>query len=339
MNLGKNVVVYSCDDGYAGILGISMVSLLEHNKNLTVFILSYDIQEKNRELLVKTAWKYGVECIFLNVHELCSRNFPSSGRWPPIAFVRLFMAYILPGSIKKALYLDCDTLVVRNIEDLFEIDMDGYVFKGVQDCVSGQYKKNVGLNIWEPYVNGGVLLVDIAALRRFDTEGAVTQFFNQYSRRMTYADQDVLNGVFRGKIGTLPAEYNVMTVILNWNYREICRLRKPISYYSENAIIYSRENPAIIHFTQNLWTIRPWYQNSNHPMAAEFQKYKDISPWKDKKSPFFEAKGGRSKQIAVLKKLPRAVFVLIAGFAHAVCYPMLVRSRAEIFGRHKYVVG
>ena len=40
MNLGKNVVVYSCDDGYAGILGISMVSLLEHNKNLTVFILS-----------------------------------------------------------------------------------------------------------------------------------------------------------------------------------------------------------------------------------------------------------------------------------------------------------
>ena len=106
MNLGKNVVVYSCDDGYAGILGISMVSLLEHNKNLTVFILSYDIQEKNRELLVKTAWKYGVECIFLNVHELCSRNFPSSGRWPPIAFVRLFMAYILPGSIKKALYLD-----------------------------------------------------------------------------------------------------------------------------------------------------------------------------------------------------------------------------------------
>ena len=74
-------------------------------------------------------------------------------------------------------------------------------------------------------------------------------------------------------------------------------------------------------------------------MAAEFQKYKDISPWKDKKSPFFEAKGGRSKQIAVLKKLPRAVFVLIAGFAHAVCYPMLVRLRAEIFGRHKYVVG
>ena len=55
--------------------------------------------------------------------------------------------------------------------------------------------------------------MDIAALRRFDTEGAVTQFFNQYSRRMTYADQDVLNGVFRGKIGTLPAEYNVMTVI------------------------------------------------------------------------------------------------------------------------------
>ncbi|OUQ16218.1 hypothetical protein B5E84_12645 [Lachnoclostridium sp. An14] len=338
MNLEKNVVVYSCDDGYVWILGISLISLLENNKDLTIFILGYDIQEKNKELLIKIAAEYDVECIVLNVYELCNRNFSVSGRWPSIAFVRLFMADILPEYIQKVLYLDCDTLVMQNITALFEMNMEGYVFRGVQDCISRQYKKNIGLNTWETYVNGGVLLVDLAALREFNTERAVKRFFNQYSRRMTYADQDVLNGVFRGMIGILPPEYNVMTVILNWSYQEIYRLRKPTSYYSEKAIAYSKEKPAIVHFTQNLCTIRPWYQNSNHPMANQFQKYKDISPWKDEVPPFFNDKGIENKQIKILKKLPRTVFVSIVGFFHAICYPFFIRLRAEIFGRNKYAM-
>ena len=113
-------IIYASNDGYAGHLAASLYSLLDHNRNIPrmdIYILSVGMSEAYLERLAGVAGKF---CRSLHVAELGNlrerfdyavdtRGFDIS------AMGRLFAPKVLPDSVRKALYLDCDTIVNGSI--------------------------------------------------------------------------------------------------------------------------------------------------------------------------------------------------------------------------------
>lgn len=58
---------------------------------------------------------------------------------------------------------------------------------------------------------------------------------------ISYADQDILNGMFKGKFGIMPPEYDVMTQMCAYTYDQILQYRCPSAYYSKEEVEYAQQ--------------------------------------------------------------------------------------------------
>lgn len=324
-------VMYTCDNNYIWLMGISTISLFENNQSLeelNVYLLGEDISQENKEELKKIGEKYKREVEVIDVPKL---NIPPSlvsARWPLSAFTRLFSGLILPTDVEKVLYLDCDTIINGDISELENVQFDGNIAMGVKDCISGTYKKNVGLDKNSPYINAGVILFDINAIRKVDINEKIEAYMNKYVKFINYADQDILNGMFKGKIGALNPKFDVMTIDATHTYEEIQQLRRPTNFYKKDELMEAVKKPVIIHYTTNMTVVRPWFSNTDHPFANEFKKYMDKSVWKDKKRGIAVFKSKEEKIIGLIMKLPKSVAYNLLGFIHAKLKPMYIKVRA-----------
>lgn len=293
---------------------------------LEVYLLGENICEQNKRFLESIAEKYG--CLLHLIDSPDLKNDLSdviSRRWPLSAYIRLFAGELLPECVDRILYIDCDTIINRKLDILDEIDMGSRLFFGVKDCVSGSYKKNIGLGKNDIYINAGVLLMNLEELRKIPMGQKMRSFIETYRARITYADQDILNGIFSDRIGYLPLSCNVMTIVAEYSYKELCILRKPTDFYTEEEMIAAVRDPVIIHYTTNMRTVRPWYSNTNHPYADLFDKYRKLSPWSGRKLQIMRFGSIGSQMIGLLEKLPRRVSFPVLGFVHAFVRPFAVR--------------
>lgn len=324
-------VMYTCDNNYVWLMGISTISLFENNadiEELKVYLLGENISQENKEKLRNIGNKYGREVEIIDVPQI---NIPPSlvsARWPLSAFTRLFSGVILPVEIKTILYLDCDTIVAGSISKLENVELNGNIAMGVKDCISGTYKKNIGLERNSPYINAGVILFNIEALRKVDICEKIEAYMSRYIKLIHYADQDILNGMFKGKIGELSPEYDVMTIDIVHTYDEIKKLRRPTNFYLKEELDNAKSNPLIIHYTTNMRVVRPWFSNTDHPFANEFKKYMDKSVWSEKQLEIATFGSKEAKLISAILKLPKFLSYSILGFIHAELRPRYIKMRA-----------
>lgn len=314
-------------------MGISAVSLFENNKHikeLTIYLLGEKICGKNKDILKIIADKYKRKIIIIDVPKIDIPQSLVSSRWPLSAFTRLYAGQLLPESINKILYLDCDTIVKGNIEDLELIKLDSNLFWGTKDCIGSIYKKNIGLKKNCAYINAGVLLINLKELRKVDIKYVIDRYMSQFQRSVNYADQDILNGVFWNRIGTLKPEYDVMTINAVYTYEEITALRSPTNFYTKQELERAVREPIIIHYTTNMTTIRPWFKNTDHPFADEFRKYMFLSPWKGKELSDMVFDSKESKIIAaIINVFPKRASYRILGLLHSKLKPLYIRFKAK----------
>lgn len=160
-------IVYAADDNYAEMLGISIISLFENNKDceeITVFILDDKIKSGSKEKLNFVAEKYARKIKFYpipNLNELVGVEIKTNERWSLSTFSRLFLEKILPDEIDKVIYLDCDILVNDSLEKLYDTNLGGNYCGGVSDCIGKNHKKNIGLKPDDIYINAGVMLISL----------------------------------------------------------------------------------------------------------------------------------------------------------------------------------
>lgn len=325
-------VVYTCDNNFVWIMGISMISLFENNKDmddLSVFLLGDHVSDANKKILSSIAQNYERTCHFVDVPDLNIPKSLTSNRWPKSAFTRMFSGELMPMDIHKILYLDCDIIVKGNISFLDSFDTKGYAVSAVKDCVSKQYKKKIGIANEDSYVNAGVLLMDLDKMRELDIRKMMSEFVDSHEGLVSYADQDILNGMFKGKFGILPPEYDVMTQMCAYTYKQILQYRRPSFYYSKEEIENAQRNPVIIHYTTCMLNIRPWCKNSKHPWASEFDKYQAMSPWANvpKKDVKFDKL--EHKIIKGIFVLPDFISYRLIGLLHATIRPLIIMLKAK----------
>ena len=128
--------------------------------------------------------------------------FPPSGpnyntEWTYMTLMRLALPEILPDE-QRVLWLDTDTIVEKDIGELFDIELhDDYVAM-VEEPVRSRY----------PFIyhNSGVILMDLYKLRRDKVHRKWIKLVNEVT--YTAPDQDAINLICQGEILTLPPVWN-----------------------------------------------------------------------------------------------------------------------------------
>lgn len=323
-------ILYSSSDSYAFLTGISILSLLENNKgcdSIHIYIMDNHISNENRNKLIEVVEKYNREITFVPMPDMKALTGQEidTRRWNISTFGRLYMASALPETVHKVLNIDCDTIIVDTIEPLWNTNMTGKVFGGMLECINDRYRRNVGKNNGDYYLNGGIVFLNLDEVRFGNYEKKFTDYITKYGSSLAYLDQDVLNGVVeQDKKVKLPMRYNTLSIYFYATYEQVLKIRRAKShdFYSKEEFTAAVKNPGLVHFTTCfLDGLRPWIKGNQHPYRDKFLEYKNMSPWKD--TPLQEDM--RSSVIkfrtALIKKAPRFALCEVASVLHGVIIP------------------
>lgn len=335
-------VMYASDDNYAWLMGISMISLFENNKEskeINVFLFGDNLSEENQKVLTSIADNYGRSCFHVDVAKISIPQILMSERYPKSTFSRLFAYELLPKEVNKLIYLDCDTIVMGSLEELFNMNVEGKAFLATKDCMGKAYKRKIGLKDADTYINAGVMLMNMKRLREIPIAERIVSFVDKYADAMTYADQEIVNGIFQGHFGILPVEYDMQTQFVQYPYEEICRIRHPHRFYTKDEIEYGKKYPKIYHYTTCMLDVRPWFANSQIVNAWAFDKYKEMSPWKDREKAVKTFEGIANNVLKQIEKLPNGIRLPILGIIHSTLRPRFFILKNSISQLRKKMKG
>ncbi len=214
-------VVYASDDRGVPPLGVAIYSLLSSAAETTayrVYILSNGISSDNINRLSDIAkGKYSRhQVIFLDVSELATTcDLPVNERWPVTAWTRIFIPDLLPRDERIVLYCDIDTLVCRDLAELFKTPLHGKAIGAVLEHVSSKgshFNERLEMPLDCPgYFNSGVMILDLEAFRKQNLIEKILQYARGHSDRLTCPDQDALNGTLC---------HNLQPIHHKWNWHD-----------------------------------------------------------------------------------------------------------------------
>lgn len=314
-------IVYASDDRFAEILGVSLVSLYENNKDfsdIVVYILDSGISEDNKSKLLSLTEKYKRSgMIFIpakNISEELSVDV-NLDRGSLSQYARLFVSSVLPSELDRVLYLDCDIIINKSIAELWNLDLEGNTIGALNDAFSKYYRKNIDLKENDIMFNSGVMLIDLGKWRNNSIEQKLMSFIKKKNGRIQQGDQGALNAVLSRETYCFEPRFNSVTIFYDFSYDEILVYRKPVNLYSREQIRKAVEDPVIIHYTTSFMSERPWIEGSNHKYLDKWMEYKKISPWNETshwKSPNKE-KDIKSVYVSMMKFIPRKINIYISG--------------------------
>lgn len=279
-------IAYSTDDNYAQHAGASIASVLENNiqiDEIIFYIINNNITEKSKSNLEAIVNKYNNAVLHFIDFDMYKEKLKLNMEWEISisSYARLFLASMLPETVDKILYFDCDTIIVDSIEDLWMTDIENYKIAGVQDTVNLSVKKAVDMPLEYRYVNAGMLLINIKAWRVAKVEELFLDFINSKNGNVIHHDQGVINGVLHKECKIVDLKFNFMTIHYFMKRRKLLKYFGVIEeYYSSEDVLKAKENPVYIHYTPS-FTSRPWVSSCEHPKKDLYWKYLGLTPWKN----------------------------------------------------------
>lgn len=272
-------IVCATDDKFIQHCSIMLVSLLCHNKDVDIYIMTEGLTEENKHILQEETESKGGRVHFCHVDSSIIEKLPLSNleglsHISKATYYRLLIADILPTEVGKVLYLDCDIVVNDSLEDFWNIDMADKAIAAVPQVGFGYECERLGYPIEDCYFNAGVTLMNLSYCRTHDVTKEFLAYVEKNHDKLRYNDQDVLNGVLHDRC---------IHVLPQWNMTSACydndldrrgdkREGKVINDYSlEKENIKSRGmNPCVVHYVSRP---KPWQDNCVHPLYYLYYEY------------------------------------------------------------------
>ena len=144
----------------------------------------------------------------------------------------------------KALYLDYDVLVTKNLDDLFETDLQDYPLAAVRDYGGRVY---YGREMF----NAGVLLINNRLWKQENMSQRLIDLTNEWHDKVDQADQSILNMLFENR--WIEMEFDNNHVVIH-------------KQFTDYELPAGQDYPGIIHYLSHR---KPWFD-----LAA--QSYRDV---------------------------------------------------------------
>ena len=266
-NKNKKLIPIFCatDDNYMPFLDVAMRSLKANaskNYRYIVHVLNSGLKEENKAL-VSTLNDDDFTIDFFDVTnfvEPFKNSFKNLYHFTVEMYYRIFIEKMFP-QYKKALYLDCDIVVLGDISKLYNTQL-GNNLVGAIPCriiadhpILSRYGTDVCGIDHGKYFNSGVLVMNLDKFRQEKLVEKFIYLLSTYNFDIIDPDQAYLNALCRGKVKVLPN---------GWNKQALD--------------IPTEGNLNIIHYA--LYK-KPW-QYDDVINAEHFWKYAQMSPFYDK---------------------------------------------------------
>lgn len=200
------------------------------------------------------------------------RHLPSIDRFGHIVWLRFLLPELL-ADVERVLYLDADTFVAAPLHELAGLELDGTPVAAVRNVLAVEEEARLGDLGLDPagFFNSGVLLLDLAQLRRESFIDEVAAAAASLGTRMQWPDQDVLNVVFSGRWRSLHPRYNAQNSLFEWHDRAA-------EVLGAQALEEARRDPAILHF-EGPYLCKPWHVLSQHQWRDRYRAVLARTPW------------------------------------------------------------
>jgi lipopolysaccharide biosynthesis glycosyltransferase len=193
-------------------------------------------------------------------------------------YFRLFLPLLLPSTVEKLIYLDCDIVVRHSLKPLFDEDITDYYLGAVYHTNDAPINNGsfVRLNIPQSqgYFNAGVLLINLEKWRQDGIYEKCMAFLHTDADKIVNHDQDVLNVVCGGNTKLLPCTWNCTNGFL---YKSFMSKDDRIARIYKEHIDETISDPAVVHFA---YRPKPWEIICVHPYRNDFIKCLKMTPYK-----------------------------------------------------------
>ncbi len=262
----------AADARYGGYAGIMLASVLRANPGevFNIHLLSDGMRASDRRKLAALVARAGSR---LTVYDVAARLAGYAdgvgNHLSRTAYARLLIADLLPASLARILYLDCDIICTGALRLLWQLGAETGAIPllgAVPDRTGERWKARLGLPAGALYSNSGVLLINLAAWRERDIAGKIIAWMSANPDKLALADQDAINACLWAEITPLADCWNLQ-IGLDSGPLPPARL----------------SDAVLLHYTS---AHKPWRFRFRGLGAEIFLRHKRQSPWRFKPPTF-----------------------------------------------------
>lgn len=250
------------DENYLNPFYALVSSVFSNNRTNTIHIhciatgISSDLQKEISQYVERekgTIQFYSIEDARL--HDLITMS-----TWTKAVYYRLYFPMLLQQSISRLLYMDTDTIVLKDLKTLYSSSLDGFPVGAVYDNYV-RTQPLIGIEEENEYFNSGMLLIDLDVWRKEHVSENTIQYLMKFPERIKFVDQCGLNAVLYKRWKKLDRHFNLLYTYIKQDANQEERKR-------------ILENTTLLHFTLQ----RPWYMLCKNPFRSLYHDYLRKSP-------------------------------------------------------------
>ncbi len=248
-------ILVTLDSNYVTPLCTMLSSLIRSNPRTAfdIYVAYAHLTEADFQRIGKAVDGSGSRIIGIRVPDALFEKAPVLKRITKATYYRLFASMYLPETLERILYIDPDTLILRDISALYHLPFGDNFFAGcthMNSFTNFVQTARLGMSPKNAYINAGVLLINLRALRAFFSPNDVFDFVERHASTLFLADQDVLNALYGDRILPLDAE------VYNCDERVYRRILKKFGKTGAESIV--RQKTCILHYDGKY---KPWKPN------------------------------------------------------------------------------
>lgn len=262
-------IALNIDSAYVRFCCVTLVSIFDNNRDdkFYIHILCNGLSTEDISTIRSLVNHYGNAVYFYTPDKSLLEGFKVrkfSKRISLATYYRCILSSVLPDTIKRLIYLDCDLLVLGPLRPLWETNMQGIGVAGVRDIAANDESRYQVLQYpsSHSYFNAGVLLINLEYWRQHRIAEASINLYREHPERILFNDQDILNILFHDNKVELDTKYNMQDGF----YRRTCKI----------VSIKDLQAPIILHFTNR----KPWEYDNQHPLRQLYFKFQDLTPYR-----------------------------------------------------------
>ncbi|HOA81921.1 MAG TPA: glycosyltransferase family 8 protein [Defluviitaleaceae bacterium] len=264
-------ILVTVDSNYISPLKVMLKSLFINNieEEFTIYLFYSRLKDNELDDLKSFVSKHDNKLEAIKIGDNYFNDAPTLMHYTKEMYYRLLAFKFLPQELDKILYLDPDILVINKIIDLYNIDIENYLFAAAyHNKIYIREINRLRLSPYEidKYYNSGVLVMNLNLQRNIIDEKHIFDFVRKNKSKLIMPDQDILNALYSKSIKSIDE------ILYNYDAR----------FYNYYKILSSGEidmdyvinNTIILHFCGKK---KPWHKKYSGKFHSLYKHYEKIA--------------------------------------------------------------
>jgi lipopolysaccharide biosynthesis glycosyltransferase len=264
-------ILVTLNSNYLNPLKVMLKSLFINNpkEEFNIYIMHSSLTDEELQQIKGLVEREGHKLYIISMKGEFFKDAPVVMHYSKEMYYRLLASKFLPPEVDKILYLDPDILIINSIRELYDTELEDYLFAAAyHDRVSVKSINRLRLRSYdiEAYYNSGVLLFNLKLQREVINEKEIFDFVEKNKNTLILPDQDILNALYSKSIKP------VDEILFNYDprfygyYKIVSNGKHDMDY-----VIY---NTSIIHFCGKQ---KPWKKHYSGKFHSLYKHYERIT--------------------------------------------------------------